>query len=231
MGEAIHVAPRPSIRVPVHELRRRYRELMMGEGFSLPRRLFTTFGATAAAIALCLACLSSPQLYELWVIPVALLYGTFAEHCAHRWAMHREVGRLERIFLEHRVHHKHFTHEAMLAVDPGDFQMIMSSGALLTYFVAVFVLPPALLPWLLVSRNAALIYIAVGIGYFAAFELLHIIAHLDPAHALSRWFPGAGMIQRRHKLHHNPRLQLEVNFNVVLPLADIVLGASPPSST
>jgi hypothetical protein len=114
-------------RIPTAVLRRRYRELTLGPGFSLPRRLLVTFGGTTAAIALCVSQLRGVQLRELWVVPCTLLYGTLAEHLAHRWAMHREVPRLERIFLEHRVHHRHFTHAAMHAEDAADFQMVLSS--------------------------------------------------------------------------------------------------------
>lgn len=221
-------APAPRVRTPLPTalLRRRYRELSLGRGFSLPRRLATTFGATTSVIVLCLLGLRSVELRDLWVVPATLLYGTLAEHMAHRWAMHHDVKHLTRIFLEHRVHHRHFTREAMHAEDPADFQMIMSSSALLAYFIAVFVLPPAIVPWLVLGRNAALIYVALGVGYFAAFELLHLVAHLDPAHVVSRHFPGAASLRRRHGAHHDPALQLDVHFNVVWPLADAVLGAT-----
>ena len=211
---------------PTLVVRRRYRELVLREGFSLWRGLGRTLGTCAIAIMACLYMAEGLRPPDLWAVPFGLLYATFGEHLAHRWAMHHRVPLLERVFLEHRVHHRHFTHEAMYAEHAGDFQMVASSGVLFSYFMLVFVLPPSVLPWLLWGDTAAFLYIATGTVYLAAFEVLHLLAHLDPAHSLSRRFSTVRWVQRRHRIHHDPQYQQRLHFNVVWPLAGHVLGAA-----
>jgi sterol desaturase/sphingolipid hydroxylase (fatty acid hydroxylase superfamily) len=207
-------------------MRERYRELVMEPDFSLTRRLLVVFGSTLGLIGLCLLAIRELELRELWIVPFMLVAGSVGEHVAHRWAMHRPVRGLERIFKEHRVHHRNFTHDAMHVMSDADYAMILSSGPLLAYFIGFFVLLPALVPLWLWGRNVACLFVALGIAYFAAFELFHMLAHMPAEHRLARAFPLSSWFRRRHRAHHDPRAQLELNFNVVLPLADQLLGTT-----
>lgn len=209
--------------------RRRYRELMLGADYSPTWDLTKTF-ASAVAIAIALVLLlDAPSVGDLVFVPLAILYGSFAEHFGHRWAMHRRVPGLDRIFLEHKVHHRFFTHTAMHCDASADMRMVMFSPILLGYFVGIFVAPTAAIVWLGFGWNPAVLVALVTIVYYASFELWHLTAHLPASHPVCRAFPRlTGWFRERHRRHHHPDHQTTWNFNVVLPIADHILGATAP---
>ncbi|MEM6929163.1 MAG: hypothetical protein AAF602_19650 [Myxococcota bacterium] len=73
----------------------------------------------------------------------------------------------------------------------------------------------------------ALLTALVARVYYASFEIGHLAAHLPADHRLCRWAPAlATWLRERHRRHHHPDHQTNLNFNVVLPLADHLLGAA-----
>jgi len=220
-------AQRPAAQVM--SARSRYRELMLGADYGPGRDLAKTFGSATALATVLVLMLDEPTAGDFLAIPLAILYGTFAEHLGHRWAMHRRVPGLGRVFLEHKVHHRFFTHTAMHCGASADMRMVMFSPILLGYFVGIFVAPTAAVVWLLFGWNAAVLVALVTIIYYASFELWHLAAHLPATHPFCRVFPRtAAWFRERHRRHHHPDHQTKWNFNVVLPIADHLLRAAAP---
>lgn len=209
--------------------RKRYRELLLDGSYDVRWHLVKTFGGTAALVLLCLLALDHPTGWDVAVLVPGVLYGSLAEHLGHRWAMHRPVPGLGRVFLEHTVHHRHFTHRMLHCTSAADVQMVMFSPILLAYFVGCFVLPSSAVVWALLGWNSALIFAAFALVYYASFEGWHLTAHLPPEHPVARALPRlVGWFRERHRIHHHPLRQRETNFNVVLPLADHLLGVAVP---
>lgn len=71
--------------------------------------------------------------------------------------------------------------------------------------------------------DAAWLFAATGMGYFALYEWLHLAYHLDPDGQVGR-LPGMKRLRRHHTVHHDPRNMGRVNFNVTFPLADWWFG-------
>jgi len=213
----------------IQSARARYRELMLGADYLPTRDLAKTFGSATVLVFVLVLLLDELRPAELLVVPGAILYGTFAEHLGHRWAMHRRVPGLDRVFVEHKVHHRFFTHNAMHCDVSADTRLVMFSPILLAYFVGVFVAPTAAMVWLLFGWNPAVLVALVSIVYYANFELWHLAAHLPSSHLVCRALPRVtAWFRERHRRHHHPDHQRRWNFNVVLPIADHLLGAAAP---
>ncbi len=71
------------------------------------------------------------------------------------------------------------------------------------------------------QHNLAAVFAIVTMGYVVSYEWLHLSYHLPP----DSFVGSLGIIRllrRHHAIHHDPRLMQRWNFNVTLPLWDLV---------
>ena len=66
-------------------------------------------------------------------------------------------------------------------------------------------------------------YIATSV--YLVYEFMHFCCHVD-----ENWFvrhcPFVNTLRRHHMAHHNSHLMMEVNMNLIFPVADWLFGTS-----
>jgi hypothetical protein len=166
----------------------------------------------------------------LVVIPLAAVAGvlqaTLFEWIYHRYWLHRPWLPAQMFTAHTLVHHQLCKHEDTFHVTEEEQEEALAfqwwGGPVL---VAINVIPwsiAALLTrgtgypgWTVVATVAATIFV-----YYIAYEGLHHLMHKPQV----PWIENAGFFQfikKHHRLHH---VYMGKNFNVVLPLADLLLG-------
>jgi sterol desaturase/sphingolipid hydroxylase (fatty acid hydroxylase superfamily) len=139
----------------------------------------------------------------LCTIPVGLVYTSFFEWAYHRYWLHRP-------WLPPQMFTAH------------TFQWW--AGPII---VAIAVIPWALLAWGMSALGVRMHYIAalstiagVVFAYYLAYEGFHFLMHKPTL----PWIERAGFFQfikNHHRLHH---VYMGKNYNVVLPVADALMG-------
>ena len=159
---------------------------------------------------------------------VAVVQSSFVEWAFHRFWLHRPWLPKD-CFTQHTlIHHQLCKFEDTFHVTDEEQHEALTfqwwGGPLL---IAISASPWALVSWVLYASGVALPYLAFLITfiagmavYYAGYESLHYFMH-KPTLAFverSRFFQ---FIKRHHRIHH---VRMNRNLNVLLPLADLVLG-------
>lgn len=155
----------------------------------------------------------------LAVLPVGIVYASFAEWIIHSWLMHRPFFRLRHFFHGHaKVHHRRYQSGATYAVgDRARTDLTFAWWAM--PFPVLFHVPFLMAIALWLSLPAALGLLVAFILYQASYEYLHYCMHVPTG----RWFEGSWVfrwIDAHHRQHHR---KYGTNLNVVLPIADFLL--------
>ena len=209
---------------PVHVFREQYRRLHVPTRYRGGRHLLFTFGVGSAALLWCLTQARHVQPLEWLTIPLTALYANLAEYWGHRGPMHHRTRGLGLVFERHaRQHHRFFTAVAMPIDSYRDLRAVLFPPVLMTFFLASFALPIALLLATLATPNTGWLFVATSLGYFLNYEFLHLAYHLPSAHPVAR-LPLIGRLRRLHEAHHDPRLMTRYNFNITYPFGDWLFG-------
>jgi len=153
---------------------------------------------------------------------VAVVFASFFEWTLHRYVMHRPVGPFDYAFKAHAVvHHQIFkadhTYHLVKESDKRTIPMAWWNGPVLIALCQA----PFLIWGLSGGHWGMLIGSTVACcAYYAAYEYMHWCMHLPKKRNIER----SGIYFRlngHHLLHHR---YMHKNFNVVLPLADLLLG-------
>ena len=167
-------------------------------------------------------------LWCLLGIAVGIVFASFFEWTLHKYVMHRPVWNFRYAFQAHAVvHHKVFkadhTYHLIDEKDKETIPMAWWNGPVL---VMIGVIPFALLSWLFGQWA----FVAGGFiafaSYYCFYEYIHWCMHLPKARRVEKpwWFQK---LNGHHLLHHR---YMHKNFNVVLPLADLLFGTFIPRS-
>lgn len=175
-------------------------------------------GLVTASIAM----LRSPSALELVAVPVFFVLINFNEWHVHRNVLHRRSWPLEELFWRHTPeHHVIFVRDDMAMRERREFRLV-----LIPFYgiLAIFVtsLPITVGLWFFVSPNVALLWVATSMAYTVAYEWLHLAYHLPAESHIGR-SRAIAFLRRHHATHHTPELMQRWNFNVTVPLADLVL--------
>lgn len=179
----------------------------------------TVFGGAIIIVALTL-------LHDVKWWEVAFGLGLFilsnaTEWRIHRDLLHRRTWPLAFLYDQHTPrHHMVFVTDDMAIRSAREFRMVLIPAyAIVIAFVG---LTPAMVAiWMGGHHNLAAVFAIETLGYIVSYEWLHLSYHL-PADSfigrlrLIRW------LSRHHAIHHDPRLMQRWNFNVSLPLWDLV---------
>ena len=153
---------------------------------------------------------------------VATVYASFFEWTLHRFVMHRPLWKFRYPFESHAlVHHRVFradeTYHLIHAKDAKTIPMAWWNGPVL---VTVGLAPFIMAAFFLRSWGFPCGALVACAGYYAAYEYMHWCMHLPKKRQVER----SGIFFRlngHHLLHHR---YMRRNFNVVLPMADLLLG-------
>jgi hypothetical protein len=178
-------------------------------------------GITAIVVAINI--IHEPTIWELLFVPLVIVLLNFNEWRIHKHMLHRPMPPLQVLFWRHTPeHHVVFIRDDMAMRSRQEFRLVLIPWyGILGIFVTALPVTTAL--WFLVSHNIAALWVATSMGYVVAYEWLHLSYHLPADSVIGR----SGIIRwlrRTHAMHHTPELMQKWNFNVTVPLADLVLG-------
>jgi hypothetical protein len=159
-----------------------------------------------------------------WLVISSVLM-SFVEHQVHRKLMHKRnflsarTASFKRVFEAHAlVHHKHYTDifsdEPVARGEDKEIRLTVRKAPIKAIPVAACV---ALVSW----RGAA-VFVAIMTLHSWVWNKIHLEMHKPEKRLFSTW-PVYKFLARHHCLHHRHPNR---NFNVVLPLADYVLGTN-----
>jgi hypothetical protein len=172
--------------------------------------------------------LASVSVFEILVFPMTLLVVNFAEYYAHRWLGHRKT-RYGKLFYSRHTgdHHSFFLEHAMDYQGIRDWRVVLFPVYLIFAFLFGLILPGAYVLTEFVSLNAAYLYAAGGISGYLLYEVMHFSYHIPRGHWAEKIFlviPGWKALRHLHVLHHKREKMGEANFNITLPVFDLLLG-------
>ncbi|WP_437733625.1 sterol desaturase family protein [Sorangium sp. So ce1335] len=174
-----------------------------------------------AVLAAAVGLVDAVEAVELLAVPATLLLAFAFEWWAHRSVLHRRAPLLGVLCERHeREHHLAFTADDMALRSARELWLVLMPpcSALL---VLGLLLPLAGAAGLVFSRDAALLGLATAMGFFVSYEWLHLAYHLPEDSAVYR-IPGLARLREHHRRHHDPRLMKRWNFNVTVPLFDVL---------
>ena len=159
-------------------------------------------------------------LIGLAAFSIGIIYASFAEWVIHRKLMHQPFYRFQHFFHGHaKVHHQKYQADSTYVVDGrprGDLTLAWWAMP----FPVLFHVPYLAIIAIWLSFPAALGLLAAFVLYQASYEYLHYCMHVPSG----RWFEQARAfkwIDAHHLQHHKKHF---TNLNIVLPIADILLG-------
>ena len=151
-----------------------------------------------------------------------IVFASFFEWTLHRYFMHRVFGKFDYAFKAHAVvHHQTFkadhTYHLVHEKDKKTIPMAWWNGPLL---ISLCQIPFVILSVVTGKYGLLAGSILASTSYYCAYEYMHWCMHLPKKRNIER----SGIYFRlngHHLLHHR---YMHKNFNVVLPLADLLLG-------
>ena len=206
--------------------RRIERARLLSRGFSLWRHL-CAFGALAIAGMTGGGWLArEARLADLWIVPFYFLSANVAEYLIHRMLMHRPL-RPRALYRGHALeHHRVFHHDAMAVEDWSEMGLVMMpwfSIALLFVGIAPII---GLAAWAL-DPGAAGLLLMTSVASFVFYEVLHALYHFPlPVQTRLGLLRNRAFVflSRHHQHHHRLERMRWVNFNISVPLSDLMFG-------
>jgi len=177
------------------------------------------FGLGIAATAL--AQVRDLRPWQLGFFVFILLLSNATEWRAHRDLLHKRFPPLGALYDRHTPeHHMIFVRGDMALRHPREFRLVLIPAY---GIVAIFLVtaPPAALLWSFGQTNLAALYLAATMLYVVSYELMHLAWHLPE----TSWIGSLRLVRLlgdHHAIHHDPRLMQRWNFNVTVPLWDLV---------
>jgi hypothetical protein len=177
-----------------------------------------------AALGVALATRARPLDWAL--MPIFFVVANLLEYLVHRFPMHHPM--FPRIMYKNHamLHHIAFTNHNMPVAEARELGLVMMPWYTM---IGLFVVasPVMLLAAALRGPGLAGVFVLGAVLYFASYETLHALYHLPDA-TLDR--VGLGRLgafrwmQAHHAHHHVLKRMAAVNFNVTVPLMDVVFG-------
>lgn len=167
---------------------------------------------------------NAPSIYEFITFPVMFIFGSFTVWMVHKFPLHNRFSFFPYPYKKHTVeHHSLYTYHDCNIKNFKEIPYIMFGVLDVIGFALFFV--PAIYYFSLIffSTNVTSMIVASSSAYFIIYELFHTISHLPKDHKILkiRYFK---FMWNHHRIHHHPRVMNSSNFNIVLPLFDILFG-------
>lgn len=176
------------------------------------------------AIVAALTHVESLRAIELLVVPGAWLLANLVEYAVHRGPMHHLSPGLGRLYRRHTSqHHRYFSRELMAVDGHVDFRATIFPAWMSLFFVGLIGGPVALLTYLVLGLDLALLFYAALVFYYLVYEWTHLCAHMPEDSLLGR-LPFVAHARSHHGLHHDPAKMRRANFNFAVPLGDWLFG-------
>lgn len=163
---------------------------------------------------------------EFLTIPVTLLAGFGFEWRAHKDILHRRLPLLGVLYERHELaHHVIYTDRNMAMQSKREWWFVLMPPYAVILVFLTLVLPMAIAIETYLSRNVAMLVTATSMVFFLSYEWLHLAYHFPADHPIAR-NPIIAKLREHHRRHHEPRLMKRWNFNVTVPLFDLLHGTT-----
>lgn len=180
------------------------------------------FGAVVSYY--CFSNVSKFGLAEVSIVFATIILGSLVVYIAHRTILHNTYWFSKFAYKEHTLsHHFYFTDEAIELEEDKDYHRVLFSPIAVIFFLGCIGLPISIVIGKTLGHNLGYISFAMATLYYVAYEVVHTICHLNDAHWVFK-LPFTKFLKHHHLLHHNLEYMRKVNFNVVLPIFDIIFG-------
>lgn len=186
-----------------------------------------TVGIGVAAIVLAAIKLDDVRWTQLLIVPAVIAFSNAFEWWAHREVLHRPRPLLRSLYEQHTPrHHRLYVYGDMAVRDRREWKFVLMP-ALGVLGIVVAASPIALAAGLLLGANVGWLTLLTQALYVVTYELTHLAYHLPDGHPVKR----IGLLRRlgeHHARHHDPALMARWNFNVTIPLFDLLFGTVAP---
>ena len=192
-------------------------------GYNPWLHLFGPAFVGSCVIGFVLSTLSNVHPVELLTIPIVYVLSNAVEWRAHKMLLHKR-NRFLPIFYDRHTpeHHMIFITDDLSARTMREWRFVLIPAWGLA-LIGLGNLPLAASLYFLVSHNVGALYLACALSYVLSYEWLHLSYHLPPESPIGR-LSVIRFLRRHHATHHDPRLMQRWNFNVTVPLWDLVRG-------
>jgi sterol desaturase/sphingolipid hydroxylase (fatty acid hydroxylase superfamily) len=204
--------------------RAKYRTEVVPPGYSSAAHVLLVLAVAGGGIAAALTFAAMRGSWaDAWIVLPTLVVANVVEYLAHRGPMHHRVAGLHALHGRHSGrHHRFFTARAMPFESMRDLHAVLFPPVLLLFFGAIAAGLGVAVALFLPASVAAL-FVATALAYYLLYEVLHFLYHVPTHWPVARW-PGVRWLARLHRLHHDPERMQHVNFNLVFPLCDRIVG-------
>lgn len=216
---------------PAADARADRRERLTGPGsasYQPSMHLAASFVLTCGACGLATFRLDRPTGAQWLALPLTVLLANLFEWASHRYILHRPHWPPTGANRRHALHHAAFPMHDLSLRSTKEMRFIlidMPDLVGLAIVSAVF----GCIAWLLFGANCGWLVFMGCMLSMLAYEWSHLLYHLPASSAL-----GGGRIvqklRRHHAVHHDPKLMTRYNFNVTLPICDVLFGTMAPRS-
>jgi hypothetical protein len=198
--------------------------------YSPRAHLAGTVGVGLATLFLAAPRVVGPTSTDFVTIPVAIVFSNLVEWLAHKHLMHHRRRPFTVLFDRHTPeHHRVYGYETMAIEDPRELRLVLIP-ALGVLGIVLLAVPAALVAGLLMNENVGWLFLMTSAVYVVGYELSHLAYHL-PERSLVYRLPFLRALREHHARHHHPELMQKANFNVTIPLGDLLFGTLASADT
>jgi len=206
----------------VLEYRKKFHQENIGTHYSGLLHVFFSTSCLVGTSLFCLYKLNNLTGLEYFILPFMLLFGNFTVYFIHKYLLHRRIPYMGSAYRRHTIeHHHYFTDEFIVVSSSKEFRILLFPPEIVIF--VSFIWGP-LVFWFFAktwSLNAGYLFWLGHCIYFVLYEVFHFTSHLPTNHWALKFRPFAYM-REHHKLHHNPKLMAQYNFNIVYPMSDLI---------
>lgn len=160
---------------------------------------------------------------ELLTIPAMLVFSNALEWWIHKHPLHHRTRMMEILYdLHTKRHHMAYDYDTMPMESYRELRLVLMPAVGLWALVVAISPLAALCGWIL-SANCGWLVLLMASLYMVAYELTHLAYHLPSGHPIGDSRIVA-WLREHHRRHHDARLMRRWNFNVTVPLFDVLMG-------
>lgn len=207
-----------------------FRERMLARvprWYSPYAHLAGTVGIGVFAVIVCISQLRAPAAIELLTLPMAFVFANLIEWIAHKHFMHRRRRFFSVLFDRHTPeHHRVYRKDAMAMKSARELRLVLIP-AMGVLGIVLLATPAALLAGLLANENVGWLFLLTSAVYVVGYELTHLCYHLPESTPLYR-VSFVRFLREHHAEHHAASRMQHFNFNVTVPLFDLLFRTMAP---
>lgn len=177
----------------------------------------------AVVLGLALFNIERLALLELLVIPMVLVLANLFEWYVHKNLMHRRFWLMRVLYDRHTPQHHRIFHYHDMAIRSARELRLVLIPAMGVLGIVLLMVPAALLAGFLLTPNVGWLVLSTTAFCVVGYELTHLCYHLPEGSFIYR-LGLMRVLREHHARHHDPRLMQKFNFNVTVPLGDLIFG-------